>query len=345
MKNVNARRAALAVVCLALVGGCVVPEEAYLEERDEGDAGASFAALSPFDWTQLAPGAEVLTGSHHNGTVATIGSRTIMVYVGGRDADGNYIYWSELQPNGTWGWPMRIRDQLSSDRPSLAVFNGRLYMAHVGSSDGSTDVWITRFDTSKNLWSDDYKIPYASNKPPALAALGDRLYIVGGRPSDRKLWMASFDRNDRLSPITYLDHQYSGSRVSLTNYRGRIAMAHRSQAGVVYNEFDGTRWLGETLVRAGVGGTPIHAYEPSIAVSGNEVHMAYHPQGSYQVWYTTFDGTSWDVAVSLNGYSSHTAPVLSRVAGRILLVTNADCEDWNYCRPIDWFRTYQYLDR
>lgn len=344
MKNVFVRGAST-LLGLALLQGCVVPEEAYLGERDEGDAGASFEALSPFDWTRLAPNAEVLTGSHHNGTVATIGSRTIMVYVGGSSHDGNYIFWSELLPNGSWGWPMRIRDQLSSDRPSLAVFNGRLYMAHVGSSEGSTDVWITRFDTSTNLWSDDYKIPYASNKPPALAALGNRLYIVGGRPSDRKLWMASFDSNDRLSPITYLDHQYSGSRVSLANYRGRIAMAHRSQLGVVYNEFDGTRWLGEMRVNAGVGGEAIHSYEPSIAVSGNELHMAYQPIGSSSVWYTVFDGTSWDVAVSLNGYSSHTAPTLSRAAGRILLLTNTDCDDIRYCTAIDWFKTYQYLDR
>jgi hypothetical protein len=340
MINVLTRRAALALLCL-VVPACIDPTGAITEEDD---AEASVELLSPFDWTRLAPAATNMNGSHHNGTIATVGSRTFMVRTGGGSHDGNYIFWSELQPDGSWGWPMRIRGQLSSDRPSLAVFNGRLYMAHIGSDANSPDVWITRFDTSTNLWSDNFRIPYKSNKPPALAVLGDRMYIVGASPSDRKLWMASFDRNETLSGITNLDGQYSSYRVSLATYRGRISMVHRSQAGVVYNEFNGTRWLGETLVNAGVSGAPIHSLEPSIAVSGDLLHLVYHPTGSHAVWWTTFDGTAWSVAVSLNNYSSHTAPTVSRIDGRLLLLTNQDCDDLRYCSVIDPILTYQYRD-
>lgn len=346
MKKIHARRVSLALFCLAVVSGCVEPGDVLV---DEGDAGSSAEALSPLDWTRVAPNAVVSDGSHHNATIANVTTRdgrvrTIMVRNGGgTDHDGHNLFWNEQYDDGSWTqWPQRIYGQMSGDRPSIAAFNGYLYMVHPGSDHDSTAVWVSRFDPNTSQWSEDYLIEYRSRKPPALAVLGDRMYIVGIRPSDRKLWMASFDRNENLSGITYLDHQYSSNRVSLTNYRGRIAMVHSSQAGVVYNEFDGTRWLGETLVAP--GGTAIRSNEPSIAVSGNRVHMIYQPEGSSRVWFTTFDGNSWTGSMGFN-FTSHTAPTVSRVAGRLLLLTNADCGDWRYCRPIDYLTTYQYLDR
>jgi hypothetical protein len=89
--------------------------------------------------------------------------------------------------SATWLPPQPLQ-QWSTDGPALAAFNGRLYMAWMGSG-GDLDLWWSSSDGY--TWTPQQRMPNSmrSSDSPSLAAYNDRLYAAWrGTNSDYTLY-------------------------------------------------------------------------------------------------------------------------------------------------------------
>jgi hypothetical protein len=139
----------------------------------------------------------------------------------------------------------------SSRSPSLAVYNGLLYMAYRASD--SDDLWYNVFDG--NAWLDpDIKITKngrtRTSQAPSLAVYDGLLYMAYRASDSDDLWYNVFNGNDWLDPdikITKNDKTRTSSSPSLCAFDSRLFMVYKGadSSDLWYNVFDGNDWRDE----------------------------------------------------------------------------------------------------
>jgi hypothetical protein len=117
----------------------------------------------------------------------------------------------------------------SSTAPSLAVFNGRLFGAHVGEP-GDVRWWYSHFDG--NTWSAEHTGVGLSSAGPSLAAFNGRLIAAWkGVPGDTRMWTSSYPGTP---PITASFITAGGSFVEVTGqgftHDGTVAVEHQLES-------------------------------------------------------------------------------------------------------------------
>jgi hypothetical protein len=317
-------------LALSLAGGCV--------GLDEEDLGEATQELSVSSWSAPARVGADLQEAYRSGQVATLNGVAYMVHSGrcgswscGGSGPSKELWWTQRTATTGWTNDIKIPNQLSAHKVSLAAFNGYLYMVHTGSDDGSTSLWISRFSPSTQQWSTNYQIAYSSlGGPPAIAAFGGVLRVVGVSPADGKLWTATMSTGEVFSTATPMSGQYSVSRPSAAVFNNRLYVAHRagSTNTIVYNSFNGTSWTYDSVIYAGPAGAAIEGTEPVIAAYDGYLHLIHRRPGSNYVWWTYFNGTSWPGEVTLNTLTSTYDPSLALGPNGLELVTTTDVT-WN----------------
>ncbi|MGE0326393.1 MAG: hypothetical protein AB7S68_28955 [Polyangiaceae bacterium] len=312
------------------LGGCAygAPEEF----DDESVAETQSEELSVWDWTPLHD-----VGSDHQkswlgGGLATLNGTTYMVHSGSCPPEYcNQLWWTKRNADGTWTNDIQVPNQLSGKKVSLAAFNGYVYMVHSGSSAGSQDLWLSRFNPSTQQWSPNYKLSYTSYETPALQEYNGRLYMIGSR-NDGQLWVVSMNSSESWGSQQYLSGQFTTGRVSAAVFRGRLYRAHRdsSTTYTVLSSFDGTSWTAKQYLQDGAGGWVTN--DPAIATSNGYLHMLYRKSDLTVNW-MYFDGSSWSTTVSLGNEKSYAVPSL--VAGGPGLIRST-------VQEVGSFFTYHY---
>ncbi|WP_411130189.1 phosphatidylinositol-specific phospholipase C [Streptomyces sp. x-19] len=92
----------------------------------------------------------------------------------------NKLMWTSY--NGTsWTTPQQIRDFRSQAQPALAVWQNKLFCAHLGMDDPSVYVnYYAKYDNYQD-WHEAQRTPLTSFTGPALVALSDGLNVVAPR--------------------------------------------------------------------------------------------------------------------------------------------------------------------
>lgn len=94
---------------------------------------------------------------------------------------GSNIYWSSSTDNGnTWADFQALPSTMTSVLPpSLAVFEGTLYLGYLG--DGNNEIYITSLlDAQTNSWTEAYQVPYSGGTQSALYASLVTEFVDGG---------------------------------------------------------------------------------------------------------------------------------------------------------------------
>ncbi len=329
--NTHPRSFLLFGLALSLAGGCAALDEDELGEATQELSVSSWSApaLVGADHQQAYRGAQVTT---LNGVAYMVHSGRCGSWSCGGAGSSKELWWTRRTAGAGWANDLKIPNQLSAHKVSLAAFNGHVYMVHTGSDDGSTSLWISRFSPATQQWSANYQIAYSSlGGPPAIAAYGGVLRFVGVNPSDQRLWTATMTAGEVFSSATPLAGQYSASRVSAAVFDNRLYIAHRAggSSTIVYNSFNGASWTYDAAIHAGPNGAAIEATEPVIAAHNGYLHLIHRRPGSNHVWWTYFNGSSWPAEVTLNNWTTTYDPSLAPGPEGLVLVTTSDVT-WNW---------------
>jgi hypothetical protein len=199
--------------------------------------------------------------------------------------------------------------------PAMAVFAGRLYMAHRAA--GSDQLMYTTFDG--NAWSTSAPIEgCSSSATPALAVYRGKLYLAHkGATGDNKIWCATFDG------IAWSAHQIitaasTPAAPTLAVLKGKLYLACKGAgdgSGIWYATFDGTKWSAAQTIRDAQTSA-----EPMLAAYSGTLYLAYKGQDDDgAMWYQTCDGTSWSARQSIPGVNTSSAPALVTFDKQLLL--------------------------
>jgi hypothetical protein len=206
-----------------------------------------------------------------------------------------YTTYDTMKRPYTWSTtPVHIPDIAMSESPSLAVFDGKLYLAYQGCGTHSSELWYTT--TSDGVhWTTATHIPnIGMSGSPSLAAFDGKLYLAHhGGGSNSELWYTTTSDGVSWPRDIHIPNIGMSASPSLAVFNGKLYCAHRAgdNSGLWYTSTsDGVNW-------------PSDVHIPDIAMSGspalavcNGSLYAMHQGGGNngELWYTTTpDGVNW----------------------------------------------------
>lgn len=266
------------------------------------------------------------------GDLATLDGTTYMVHSGtrhhGYDTDVSELWWTKLTSTG-WANDVRIPNQSSQRRVSLAPFNGSVYMFHSGNSNVN-EVWMSRFNAATEQWSANTRLAFTSAGAPAIASFNGSLRIVGVDPTSSQLYSVTMSASEVFSTPTTISNQFTTGSVSLAPFNGRLFLARGTPGGLAINSFDGTAWSGDIVIGA-------NATEGSLATYGGILHLVFARHLTIDpyiadwsaVYWTYFDGVSWPAPITVGTQQTSFQPRIAaigttRTAGLMMLTGGND---------------------
>jgi hypothetical protein len=314
-------------LCLALAS-CVAP----VDEEPVEATGEAEQSLVASNWSAPTP---VSASPTWRPQIATLAGTTYMVH----DGPGNGLRWRQLV-GSNWTEPVMIRGQSSTQRVSLAAFNGFLYMVHSNVNNGHI-LWVSRFNPVTEEWSGAFQIPHISYQVPAIAAFDNRLYLIGADPTTKRLWSATMTADEVFSPPSPMYGHFSTGRISAAVYACKLYIAHRDNETytVEYSSFDGTDWTRGRTIPGGRDGAELASAEPVIAARGDYLHLLHQVNNSIYdvpVWWTYFDGDSWALEVTIPGASTLNTPALTHGGDGLVAITwrGSEVASLQYTQPL-----------
>ena len=125
-----------------------------------------------------------------------------------------------------WAPQQQVPGVATSVGPSLALYQGKLFMAWKGVLDYDQGIWWSTFDGA--AWSPQESIPgVGTNHRPDLAILGNTLYAAWkGADGDQKIWWSTFD-GSAWAPQTLLAGAESNVGLSLIVGPSSVALGEQ----------------------------------------------------------------------------------------------------------------------
>jgi hypothetical protein len=187
----------------------------------------------------------------------------------------------------------------TSDRPALAVFNGRLFELHKGVP-GDDRLFYSSFDGT--AWSGEQPMGAWANSStvPSLAVFNGRLFAAWkGVEGDNAMWVSSFDGTQWSGAQKGIGFATSDGP-TLAVFNGSLFGAHTGEPGdnrMWYSRFDGNTWSPE---HSGIGtGT---SSGPSLAAFNGRLFAAWK-------------GVPNDTRMFYSSYPGNPSISLSRIPG------------------------------
>ncbi|MCO7223016.1 hypothetical protein [Pleionea sp. CnH1-48] len=203
--------------------------------------------------------------------------------------------------NGSWRLLGQINSHKTSDKPSLAVFNGRLYIAFKGSSSNKIYISSTSNGTS---WVPAKQIrSYQSSKSPTLAVANvggnDRLVAAFRGSSSKKLYITGTYDGDNWSSAIKLSDQSSNAPYIAANGKYVYIAYKGASTNNIYIQRSingGFNWEKAKKLSS--------AYRsnrgPAIAFHNNALHLTFKGISSNRIYRaTSTDGANWSNATTM----------------------------------------------
>ncbi len=260
------------------------------------------------------------------------GDDTGIWFTTGVQADGS-INWARqlnvtfFDSQGTQQWiPVG-----TSDRPSLTVYNGQLYMAWKGAGDDE-GIWWTSFQSFEGNVPGappgglgQAQVPgVGTTNGPALAAYNGLLYLAWkGAGDDTGIWFRAAVKGDPFllwqTPQQNVPGVGTSLGPALTAYSGLLYMAWKGAGddeGIWWTVYDGSNWA--SWVQGNVSGVGT-SVGPSLALT-QQPFMAWRGDGTDQtIWFSNFDTDvgNWTGQQQNPNVGSEIGPALALSSGKI----------------------------
>jgi hypothetical protein len=313
----------------------VIFATACIEDLDSPEESQVEAELSAADWGLTASQA----GTSYGAQVATVNGTTYMVH---SDVGTKAMYWKKRIGWQQWTVGQLIPGQKTSDQPSLAAFNGFLYMLHVGETDTSA-VWFSRFDPVTETWTENRKLALSTDVgAPAIAGFDGRLWIVGATAIDEwdhnQIWVATMLPDGTVGGPVTLRSRITGHRPSLAVFAGKLFMSFdNNNSNYTMTHTAGslaTSWGSLSAVKSGPQGTPASGWDARMAVAGGYLHLVHTlPGRPLDTYWTYWNQCTWAPEVRLPDSRTNRPPSLTD-GGTGLILTREPLQSTG----IDWYR-------
>ena len=216
------------------------------------------------------------------------------------------IYYAGFD-GANWQAQKRVVGVGTSVGPSLAVFNGKFYMAWKGVN-GDQGIYYSSFD-GVNWQAQKSVTGVGTNIGPSLAVFNGKLYMAWkGVNGDQGIYYSGFDGTNWQAQKRVIG---VGTNVgpSLAVFNGKLYMAWKGvngDEGIYYSGFDGSNWQAQKRV-VGVGTN----VGPSLAVFNGKLYMAWKGiNGDQGIYYSSFDGSNWQGQRGVAGVGTSVGPSL-----------------------------------
>jgi hypothetical protein len=303
------------------------------------ELGDSSSELLASDWRYIPPPLVGTTYDPQDPAIATFNGTQYAVFRVDHD-----LYW-EKREGLPWSGPQLIEEDVTSDPPSLAVFNGYLYMVYADADD-RTELWLTRLDPATETWREPLLLSYEGMYgPPAIASFGGKLMFVGATESaltsTYPMWVAAMSTDETFSTAKPIGAVHeAATQPSLAVHGDKLYVAHRNgQTGsIVYSTLAAghaaTDWSPPLPVASGSFGAAAFGINPSIASVNGFLHLVHTRAGGYEesmeVWWTYFNGCTWaaEVAIPRLTTKEKDRPSLTKGGLGLVLLTADHDEDF-----------------
>lgn len=318
---------------------------------DDESLGETTSNLSVSSWA-----AETQQGSNvgYPPASATLTGADYFVYTKGDSpipgAVPHELYWKQCNLSACAD-EHRIPDQSTSDRVSLAAFNGYIYMLHVGESN-SAWVYFSRLDPTTGQWTPNNLLALSTfGGPPAIAAFNNQLYIVGTSevPVTKRgvtimtypMWYVTMGADEVFSTKRMMTGHESATRPSLASFAGKLYAAHQygSTPEIAVSTLvpGSTTWSPMTRIVAGPNGTYLQGEDVQIAEANGFLHLVHRPFNSFTYW-TYFDQCTWVPEITIDTFQTDVPVSMSSGINGLLLARLKDVAFWPYT-------SYNWLQR
>ncbi|MEO2049783.1 MAG: M12 family metallopeptidase [Pirellulales bacterium] len=185
-------------------------------------------------------------------------------------------------PEPTWTGSAKIPQQTSKTGPAMAVFQGRLYMVHLGKK--SNDIYYSYFNGS--TWTKNVKIPGQKSKAtPALVSFRNELQMLHLGNSSNDIWHSRFNGSTWTKNVK-IPGQTSKATPAMAVYQARLHMVHlgKSSNNIWHSIYNGSRW--STNVKINSQQSKV---APSLSMFNGELYMFHLGNRSNDIWYSKMD--------------------------------------------------------
>jgi hypothetical protein len=247
-----------------------------------------------------------VAGNSKEPSIAVWGNSVHIVWFDSRDGNDEIYYKRSTDGGATWGADIRLTDNLSaSENPSIAVSGNNVHIAWYDNRDGNPEIYYKRSTDSGASWGTDTRLTNAAGNSytPSIAVSGSNVHVA---------WHDSRDGNEEIYYKRSTDAGITwGADTRLTNAAGNSALTSIAVSGnnihiAWQDERDGNweiyykssadggiTWGADTRLTNAVSDSKY----PSIAVSGNRVHVVWQDRrgGNFQIYYkrSTDGGITW----------------------------------------------------
>jgi hypothetical protein len=265
-------------------------------------------------------------GSVEGPALAVFQNKLFMAWRGVSGDQG--LYWATYDGNSALQWTSQSRLSGSSfDVPALASFQGQLFIAWRG-VEGDEDLYWTTYDGNPDLQGSQLQqnrlSDRGSTEGPALVAFQNKLYMVwkgvqGIDEDDQRLYWATYDAND---PRGWTDQNVMEGPAADQSGTVAVGSVHRPALAVFGNDIV---VAGAGLSISSIFGLPDTGNSDSLRPGPNPNGPPL-PQGPDDgtdqpppppppkgIFYTTFDGNSPTLPITLFTDRASNAPVAQTV--------------------------------
>jgi uncharacterized repeat protein (TIGR02543 family) len=209
----------------------------------------------------------------------------------------------------SWSAQTQIPGVGTDSGPSLAVYNGILYMAWMGVVTGEPSIWYATYNNG--VWSAQTQIPgVGTTSFPSLAVYNGILYMAWrGAGADTSIWYATYN-NGVWSAQTQILGVGTSAGPSLAVYNGNLYMAWKGEPTdnrVFYAKYNGAGWSAQTPI-PGIGTTS----GPWLAVYNGILYMAWKGADyDMGIYYATYNGAGWSGQAAAGSFTGTYRPSLA----------------------------------
>jgi hypothetical protein len=280
----------------------------------KGEVGDNRLFYSSFNGTAWAPQASIPGNSSVGPSLAEYGGAMYGAWKG--EGSDERLFYSKFS-GSAWAPQVMIAGVGSSSGPALASLGNKLYAAWKGMGSDQA-IYYASFNGAN--WTAQAVIPgVATSVGPSLAFYNNRIYAAWkGMNNDQGIYYASFNGTG-WSPQTVIPNVASSVGPSLAGFNGKLYAMWKGESGdeALYSaSFNGATWSAQAVIPnvASSLGPAAAQYEPHgrmpirLGDPGSLYLMWKGADANQQLWYASFDGSTWTAQANVPGNTGQDVP-------------------------------------
>ena len=269
----------------------------------------------------------------------------LVVVRGASSVNDQNLWFTVWDPDKrTWGEQAEFHECLSRNAPALAQHGDLLYCVHCG--DNSDDLKWTVYSTDDG-WSDDHDFPpyHSTATNPSLVEFDNTLYCFHRGSGNQTLYYCTFDTagktwNKDIEVMVGNQVHSSATGCAVAVFKGELHMVYQSGQNhdlyhIIFNK-DTNAWRTNNKSDGGYNYPNGKTSDtPALVAYGESLLLVHRGNKDEDMYYCTYDGTSWTKELPIDGASSNMGPGLAVFEDKVFMVHRAKSSDGSL-----WYSIY-----